>query len=211
MNSKAGADQRSEQGYIGCWKRGHRTQRLVSWAWRTEWESLPGKARGRGSEGCWALRQPDTCSVSSQIYLKDWGTEPLLWRCLKLPGLMSCFPGYFGSVTRHLCLQQVERKAECEPGSPEASEDHGSLPGGASLIEWAVFSGSGEGSHLEGRRKGRTAKVASGGRIRKWISFKKCHMIKEFLLWCSGLKFGCCLCGGEGSDLGLAQWVKDPA
>lgn len=41
------------------------------------------------------------------------------------------------------------QEADCELGDPEASGDHGRLPGGAGLAEWA---GSREARHLEGRK-----------------------------------------------------------
>lgn len=119
--------------------------RLVEWESR-RWEPVEGL---RGLLGfkvpkCLLCKQPDL--------FKGPGTECLLWRCLKLPGLMSRFPACFGGVTWHLCLLQEEQKAECELGSPEASRDHGSLPGGAGLAEWAVFARSREGRGLGGRK-----------------------------------------------------------
>lgn len=41
------------------------------------------------------------------------------------------------------------QEAEHELGGPEASRDHGRLPGGAGLAEWA---GTREGRDLEGRK-----------------------------------------------------------
>lgn len=70
-----------------------------------------------------------------------------------LPGLVSHLPACFGSITWHLCPMQVGEKAEYdELRSPEASRDHGRLPGGAGLAEWEGFSGSREGRDQGGKK-----------------------------------------------------------
>ena len=35
------------------------------------------------------------------------------------------------------------------------------------------------------------------------------RQLKEYPLWCSGLRTQHCLCGGTGSIPGLVHWVKD--
>lgn len=60
-------------------------------------------------------------------------------------------------------MQEGEKAACDELGSPEASRDHGRLPGGAGLAEWEGFAESREGRTREGRRhKGRSTKLLQG-------------------------------------------------
>lgn len=147
---------RSKASSTGCWECGENQEisepSMKKRVRLAEWES-PMKARG-AFEGCWA------CALKYQSDL------------FKVPGLSTCFgdawsflgwwttsPVPFGSVAWYACLMQ-ELKAECELGNPEASRNHGSLPGRAVLIEWAVFAA--------GERAG------SGGRIAQRQDHKSC-------------------------------------